>query len=586
MRTAIYYSRPIPVQLFTYKTSSELNITIETLLGQLFVLQWVHQASYESYFNACAPQQCYYSYSTNFNQIYLITTLIAVFGGLTKGLHIVVSGGAWIIIKILDYRKKKRQVTTDIQQSSIIVIDQDNNNIEMTSVADINQIPVSSTNEETDGYKKQKERAFVVGVSLLLVTMVIIVSIVWVLKRYSGYQSIVSTKRTTTTTISSTLESTSIITDVCYMNLKNQFQTYATGDDPKQVITGDFNKDFILDLAVTNCGSDSFSVMLGIGNGTFQSQKIYSTGNRTCPTRIATADFNNDTFLDFAITLWTVNQIAIFFGVPTNVSFSSVSYAFSYSFSATKSTEIESADLDGDGSSDLVVPNQDSLTSRLPLGIYLNRDNGRRFDFACGTLCENWMAIRFIISVVIGDFDYDGKYNDLSLCVSNNQVVTISSINYTDTGYDPRLAYNTVFANPLSLIRGKFNDDNFDDLALVSPESDTLQILLAVKIGKFSQQIYLTNTHPTSVARINFNNDSIDDLVVLHCNGTVAVFLGTKLGLFDQTDILFGTNEEGNGQCAQSIKVNDFNRDGRDDLVFVDPETNTVRVRLNLPCTE
>ncbi|CAF1196645.1 unnamed protein product [Adineta steineri] len=586
MRTAIYYSRPIPVQLFTYKTSSELNITIETLLGQLFVLQWVHQTSYESYFNACAPQQCHYSYSTNFNQIYVITTLIAVFGGLTKGLHIVVSGGAWIIIKILDYRKKKRQVTTDIQQSSIIVIDQDNNNIEMTSVVDINQIPVSSTNEETNGYRKQKERAYVVVVSLLLVTMVIIVSIVWVLKRYSEYQTIVSTKRTTTTTISSTLESTSTITDICYMNLKNQFQTYATGDDPKQVITGDFNKDFILDLAVTNCGSDSFSVMLGNGNETFRTQKIYSTGNRTCPAGIATADFNNDTFLDFAITLWTVNQIAIFFGVPTNVSFSSVSYAFSYSFSATKSTEIETADLDGDESFDLVVPNQDSLTSRFPLGIYLNRDNGRRFDSVCGTLCEDWIANGFIISVVISDFDDDGKYNDLSLCGSNNQVVTISSINYTDIEYDPRVAYNTVFANPLSLIRGKFNDDNFDDLALVSPESDTLQILLAVKIGKFSQQIYLTNTHATSVARINFNNDSIDDLVVLHCNGTVAVFLGTKLGLFDQTDILFETNEEGNGQCAQSIKVNDFNRDGRDDLVFVDPETNTVRVRLNLPCTE
>ncbi|CAF1057029.1 unnamed protein product [Adineta steineri] len=368
------------------------------------------------------------------------------------------------------------------------------------------------------------------------------------------------------------------------MSLKNQFQTYPTGDNPKQVITGDFNKDFILDLAVTNCGSDSFSVMLGSGNGTFRTQKIYSTGNRTCPAGIATADFNNDTFLDLAVTLSATKKIVIFLGVPRKALFSSIPYAFSYNFYAPKPTEIETADLDGDGSFDLVVGSQFPWNSDRSLGIYLNRGNGRQFDHICAYICAELTVNT--ISVVIGDFDNDGKQNDLSLCSSNNQVVTFSSINFTNTTYNPSVAYNTVFANPLSLIRGKFNDDNFDDLALVSPASDTLQILLAFKIGEFSQQIYLTNTHPTSVARINFNNDSVDDLVVLHCNRTVTVFVGTKIGLFSPTDVSFGIHEETNDQCAQSIKVDDFNRDGRDDLVFVDPGTNTVRVLLNLPCIE
>jgi len=82
------------------------------------------------------------------------------------------------------------------------------------------------------------------------------------------------------------------------MTLKHQFQTYPTGLSPMSVITGDFNQDSILDLAVTNYNSDTLSIMLGNGNGTFQTQQIYSTGNGSGPREITTGYFNNDTVLD------------------------------------------------------------------------------------------------------------------------------------------------------------------------------------------------------------------------------------------------------------------------------------------------
>ncbi len=84
----------------------------------------------------------------------------------------------------------------------------------------------------------------------------------------------------------------------CYMTLKYQSQTYLTGLDSKSLIINDFNGDSILDLAVTNYGDDTFSILLGNGNGTFQTQLLFSTGNTTRPWGIATADFNNDTLLD------------------------------------------------------------------------------------------------------------------------------------------------------------------------------------------------------------------------------------------------------------------------------------------------
>ena len=43
---------------------------------------------------------------------------------------------------------------------------------------------------------------------------------------------------------------------------------YAVGTNPQAVVTGDFNNDSKLDLAVANFESDSVSVLLGAGDGT------------------------------------------------------------------------------------------------------------------------------------------------------------------------------------------------------------------------------------------------------------------------------------------------------------------------------
>ena len=82
------------------------------------------------------------------------------------------------------------------------------------------------------------------------------------------------------------------------MTLKHESQTYLAGLNPISVITDDFNQDSILDLAVTNYNSHTLSIMLGNGDGTFQTQIIYSTGNGSGPKEITAGYFNNDTLLD------------------------------------------------------------------------------------------------------------------------------------------------------------------------------------------------------------------------------------------------------------------------------------------------
>ena len=127
----------------------------------------------------------------------------------------------------------------------------------------------------------------------------IVTTFIILLMNQDREKKFISTSTQTTLISSSSNPITELfVLDTCYMTLKYQSQTYLTDLNPVSMVTGDFNKDSIIDLAVTNFHSDTLSVMLGNGDGTFQRQQVYSTGNGSRPQEIKTADFNNDTFLD------------------------------------------------------------------------------------------------------------------------------------------------------------------------------------------------------------------------------------------------------------------------------------------------
>lgn len=78
------------------------------------------------------------------------------------------------------------------------------------------------------------------------------------------------------------------------------------GDDPVHLVSGDFNGDGTLDLAVANSGNTGndfgtfdpgdVSVLLGNGDGSFRPQMIYSTEDN--PQSVVSGDFNGDGHLD------------------------------------------------------------------------------------------------------------------------------------------------------------------------------------------------------------------------------------------------------------------------------------------------
>ncbi|CAF3878280.1 unnamed protein product [Rotaria sordida] len=591
MRAGIYYSKLIPTEILTYSSLMEPNTTIETILSKLFVSQWFYNFSFERYFTECAPQFCQYSHLLKFNQVYIITTLIALFGGLTKGLHFGMSYIAILIFKLFDYLKQKnkhnRAVVPYSEETNVAVIDNTHNRSKSVSISITKtiQLPPDPIDERTRPWITRIDVVYLIVLILLIIAAIVVTCIVWIKgNENENYKIMLSDSSTSLITSTTATEPMTTLTNTCYMTLKYQTQTYPTGSDPKSFIINDLNRDSILDLAVTSYVDNTFSILLGNGNGTFQTPLLYSTGDETRPWGIASLYINNDTLLDLAIALTGPFQLAFFYGVATNILFTrspnTVSIGFIYNDLAG---EIETSDLNDDGRTDLIVLNRRTSTTdilaAIPLWIFFNLDRYPPFRWPTDIYVPEYN------SIVVGDFDNNGKQNDIAVCSNGPMMFTYLNLTYTN---DAPFWSQIHFMNgeTSSLIKGMFNDDEFEDLAVISPTTDTLKILLARGNGTFIQQNYATTTHPTSVTRINFNNDEIDDLAVLNCNGTVIVFLGKPAGIFDQKYLSFNTSRGNSNQCAISLKVADLNQDERDDLIFLNTETYSINVLLSADCDE
>jgi hypothetical protein len=165
----------------------------------------------------------------------------------------------------------------------------------------------------------------------------------------------------------------------------------STGVDPSSIAMGDFRGAGILDLAVTNSGAGTVSLLLGEGNGRFQTQKTFPTGGY--PSAVAVGDFNGDGYLDMVVANFGDNTVSVLLGNGDGTFQEQKIYA-----TGNSPSSIAIGDLRGSGKLDLVVANNgDSSVS-----VLLGNGDGTFQDqdtFATGSLPS---------SVALGDFRGNG----------------------------------------------------------------------------------------------------------------------------------------------------------------------------------
>lgn len=145
------------------------------------------------------------------------------------------------------------------------------------------------------------------------------------------------------------------------------------GRQPRQLITADLNGDRHRDLVVANYGDGSVTILLGDGKGRFREADASSVATGPAPWGLAVADFNNDRLLDLAVSNSGTNTVSLYLnggggrfgeapGSPYAVGKESVTSRESSPF------DITAADMNEDGVVDLVSADTRSHSVTLLFG--------------------------------------------------------------------------------------------------------------------------------------------------------------------------------------------------------------------------
>jgi hypothetical protein len=143
---------------------------------------------------------------------------------------------------------------------------------------------------------------------------------------------------------------------------------YTAGNYPQQGVVADLNHDGKLDLAILSVGygdpSGTLSVLIGNGDGTFQTARNYPVGVE--PQAVAVADFNNDGNPDLIVSSWQTDRLPVFLGNGDGTFRTGPQIV-----SGHQPIGFCVADFNGDSKPDLCVTNENSGVAAT-LSIFLN----------------------------------------------------------------------------------------------------------------------------------------------------------------------------------------------------------------------
>jgi hypothetical protein len=333
-------------------------------------------------------------------------------------------------------------------------------------------------------------------------------------------------------------------------------KTYPVGNTPNAVVAADLNGDGKLDIAVANL-SGTISILLGKGDGTFQTANTFTAGTQIHS--VGAADLNGDTKPDLVISDSTLTSTQI--GVLLNNGDGTFGPVQTLPGITTVSS-FALSDVDGDLNTDLVV----SDTGASVIHVFMGKGDG---SFQPSLDIASSFPPR---SVHVADFNLDGR-PDLAITAFNGFSLWLGN---GDGTFQSPLFVTAGFST--SILPVDLNQDGKTDIAAFVSGLFSHTTSFVTRLGNGDGSFQSSRSVGTAAGALSlqgdFDGDHVPDVVAA---GGGSVFLWINHG--DATfEAPISTVA---GPTSAGIAAADLNGDGATDLIVTNPGQNTVSVLLN-----